>query len=400
MEGGSMACRYLRNGVWYLKFRRNGAPGWKSTGSASARVAEDFLRRVKRGEAVPELGILAEGSDGVGLRGEDGAPYGETISGDGVTIGGLVEAWLAWAEKYYVDDSGRATGELGAVRAAVAPLRARFGDLRVEEFGPKLLKVVREDMIALGWARSTVNAQCRRIVRCFRWGVENELVSGDLLLRVRAVAGLRRGRTVALESEPVKPVRDSDIDAVRPELSGVLRAMVDVQLFSGARPGEVVILRPCDIDRSGAVWVAAPSSHKTAYRGLRRTLYFGPRAQEVLRPFLVDRAEEDFLFVPREAEFATRRAGARYSSGSYRRAIARACERVNAKRVEEAAGGPVELIEVWSPNQLRHNTATLIRGKFGLDVAQVVLGHAKADVTQVYADVDRVKAMAAVEEVG
>ncbi len=40
----------------------------------------------------------------------------------------------------------------------------------------------------------------------------------------------------------------------------------------------------------------------------------------------------------------------------------------------------------WSPNQLRHSAATEIRGQFGLEAAQVISGHAKADVTQVYAE--------------
>jgi site-specific recombinase XerC len=42
----------------------------------------------------------------------------------------------------------------------------------------------------------------------------------------------------------------------------------------------------------------------------------------------------------------------------------------------------------WSPNQLRHSTATKIRKEFGIEAAQVVLGHSKADVTQVYAERD------------
>ena len=42
----------------------------------------------------------------------------------------------------------------------------------------------------------------------------------------------------------------------------------------------------------------------------------------------------------------------------------------------------------WSPNQLRHTAATEIRREFGLEGAQVALGHASADVTQIYAERD------------
>ena len=39
-----------------------------------------------------------------------------------------------------------------------------------------------------------------------------------------------------------------------------------------------------------------------------------------------------------------------------------------------------------SPNRLRHAAATEIRKQFGLEAAQVALGHRQADVTQIYAE--------------
>ena len=47
------------------------------------------------------------------------------------------------------------------------------------------------------------------------------------------------------------------------------------------------------------------------------------------------------------------------------------------------------LLAYWAPNRLRHTRATEVRKQFGLEAAQVILGHAKADVTQVYAERDR-----------
>ena len=40
----------------------------------------------------------------------------------------------------------------------------------------------------------------------------------------------------------------------------------------------------------------------------------------------------------------------------------------------------------WHPNQLRHTFATEVRKAHGLEAAQVLLGHARADVTQVYSE--------------
>jgi integrase len=49
---------------------------------------------------------------------------------------------------------------------------------------------------------------------------------------------------------------------------------------------------------------------------------------------------------------------------------------------------------------LRHTAATLIRARFGLEAAQAVLGHARADVTQVYAERDLARAHAVAAAIG
>ena len=54
----------------------------------------------------------------------------------------------------------------------------------------------------------------------------------------------------------------------------------------------------------------------------------------------------------------------------------------------------------WSPNRLRHSAGTEIRKHYGLEAAQVILGHASADVTQVYAERDLQKAVEIMREVG
>ncbi len=56
--------------------------------------------------------------------------------------------------------------------------------------------------------------------------------------------------------------------------------------------------------------------------------------------------------------------------------------------------------EHWSPNQLRHNAGTYLRKEFGLEVASIILGHRKVDVTQVYAERDTIKAMEVMGRVG
>jgi site-specific recombinase XerC len=54
----------------------------------------------------------------------------------------------------------------------------------------------------------------------------------------------------------------------------------------------------------------------------------------------------------------------------------------------------------WFPNQLRHTAGTEIRKQYGLEAAQTVLGHSKADVTEVYAERDYALAARVAKEVG
>ena len=50
-------------------------------------------------------------------------------------------------------------------------------------------------------------------------------------------------------------------------------------------------MRPIDIDLStGEVWKYKPQHHKNAHRGHDRTILIGPRAQEIIRPYLSGRA--------------------------------------------------------------------------------------------------------------
>jgi integrase len=101
-----------------------------------------------------------------------------------------------------------------------------------------------------------------------------------------------------------------------------------------------------------------------------------------------------------------RRPDERYDRGSYGLAIDRACDKAFpppaplAQREDESAAawwarlGPEQRDAVqawrkahrWHPNQLRHTFATLVRKRHGLEAAQVLLGHSRADVTQVYAE--------------
>ena len=64
------------------------------------------------------------------------------------------------------------------------------------------------------------------------------------------------------------------------------RALVRLQRLTGARAGELVIMRGRNLDTSGKVWLYRPDTHKSAHCGFDRVIDIGPRGQAIIKPFL------------------------------------------------------------------------------------------------------------------
>lgn len=338
-----------------------------------------------------------------------------------LTIAELIAAYRRYARTYYVKD-GKPTKYLGHIKAALKPLRKLYARTSVSEFGPKRLKAVRQTFIDDKLTRKYINSHVGRIKKMFKWAASEELVSGSVYHALATVGGLQRGRTTAPDRPPVPPVPDDVVQATLPYLPPVVADMVRLARLTGMRPSEVCILRPGDVDRSGPVWLYYPSEHKTEHHGRTRVVYIGPRGQEILKPYLL-RGDDDHCFCPRESERLRRaelhaarktplscgnrpgtnrksrpkrQAGGTYNKDSLNRAIARAVVKANEQREKDK----LDLLSHWSANRLRHTAATDIRRQYGLEAAQVLLGHAKADVTQVYAEVDVQKGAAIAQQIG
>ena len=345
-------------------------------------------------------------------------PAPASAHGTDLSVNELALAYLAFADGYYTK-RGKPTSEPGSIRQTIKPLRQLYGDTVAREFGPLQLKAVRQAVIDTGLCRNEVNKRTGRIVRLFKWAVGEGIVPPSLHHGLIAVSGLRRDRADVRESEPVKPVPDAFVDAIRPHVPPQLWAMVELMRLSGMRPQEVCLMRTIDIDRSGRVWIFTPETHKTEHHGRERRIYLGPAAQEILRPWL--RMElTAYLFSPREAMLhrlaerrrnrkskvqpsqknrskarPKRKPGERYDTRSLYHAVA-----YGFRKAQDAAKKTGERpIADWHPNQLRHNAATRLRREFGLDVARAVLGHSSPVVTEVYAELDWAKAAEAMERV-
>lgn len=80
------------------------------------------------------------------------------------------------------------------------------GRERARDFGPLKLQTVRNEMIAAGWKRKSINIHIGRVRRMFQWAASQELMPVETLTALQTVSGLREGRTKAAESAPVLPV--------------------------------------------------------------------------------------------------------------------------------------------------------------------------------------------------
>lgn len=129
-----------------------------------------------------------------------------------LSISELILAFYRHAEGYYWKTDGSPTSELGNIAFALKPLRELYEHTFAQDFGPLALKSVRQTMIDKKIVRTSINRNIGRIVRMFRWAVENEMVPPSMHHALRAVAGLRYGRSNAKESKPVKPVADAFIE--------------------------------------------------------------------------------------------------------------------------------------------------------------------------------------------
>jgi len=114
------------------------------------------------------------------------------------------------------------------------------------------------------------------------------------------------------------------------------------------------------------------------------------------------------------------RAGHHYTRDSSRRAVTRACEaafplpeplaRRDGETRKEWEARLTKLqkdqrkawhrAHRWHPYQLRQNYATEVRKQFGLEAAQILLGHTKADVTPIYAERDLSRAAGVAQKIG
>lgn len=270
------------------------------------------------------------------------------------TVDEILIAYFDFCRTHYVKN-GEQTSQVSLAAMVIKPLHEMYGEVPAVMFGPKLLKTFRDRLVGLGWCRNTINAAVGRVRRIFKWAVAEEMIGPEVLQRLQAVSALRAGRTEAPDRPKRSAIGPEQINPIRERVRPLVRDMIDVQIACGARSGELLQLTTAIIDRSGPVWVATLTRHKTDATGAVRKLYFPPSAQLVLSRYLSADRDKPLFKMRRDA---------------YCRAIVRACDELGIPR--------------WSPHYLRHTYLTRVRELHGIEAAQVLAGHSSADMTAVY----------------
>ncbi|MFV0444200.1 MAG: tyrosine-type recombinase/integrase [Planctomycetaceae bacterium] len=355
----------------------------------------------------------------------------------------MILRFVDFAKTYFVADDGTQGREVVHFQLVLRLLRERFGRLPIAQVTGLHIEELQEAMIERDWSRGYANSQLQKIRRFFRWAVRKELCPVDVLAKVLTVDGLRSGRTRARETDPVEPVSETALLATLPQLPQTVRDLVKVIRLTGARPSEIRLLKVCDIDRTGETWQARLRRHKNSRRkkAKARVIFFGPKAQSILKEYLDTASPNDFIFSPRrsrERQYLEMREsrktkvqpsqrcrrsstpncqpGEFYSANALNRCIKRACEIAFSMPAElrrinpEVAGSDQQQLRkraadwrkanCWTPYQLRHSAATEIRKHFGIESAGAVLGHARLETTEIYAEKNLLKHQEVMREVG
>ena len=265
---------WLNNGRWAWSVHLPGEPKRRVYALRLAPDAPALPASVPREIAescARKMWLAAEGEHGHAPRNAAGA----------CTVSAAVARYVRAAAEYYATTRGS--------RMVEAPLRRlsdAYGSRPLAALTCPDLLDVRDRMVAEGYSRNTVNHTISAW-RCWaRWCQDERLCSVATMQELVAIQPLKPGRSRAPDTVPTLPVPHWAVKRAMLGAPPSLRAMVAVQELTGMRTGELVSMRPCDVERHGAVWIYRPASHKNAWRGKPRVIVLGPRAQNALAPYL------------------------------------------------------------------------------------------------------------------
>ena len=308
----------------------------------------------------------------------------------GLTVAELCSMWAEHCREYYRGADGHETSTAVNAVIDVRMFRDLYANAVVAELTHADMLHLRDALVRSGVGRTTVNTRLWRVKFMVAWALDEALIPASVKAELTQVKGVKRGRTPARESNPVRPVDDATISATVAAMMPNTADMVRLHRVTGMRPCELCALRWSLIDTSRTPWVyrVPADANKNAWRGeygVPRVVLIGPKGREILERHRPERgAANDHPFSPmaamaeyvekRHAERVTpvygerkqdphtpRVLGTCWTTDAYSKTIRAACGRAN--------------IPPWGSNRLRHTFATDVRRAYGLEVCRAVLGH-------------------------
>jgi integrase len=310
------------------------------------------------------------------------------------TVADLRKLYLAHCHDYYRRSDGTPTGEAANVEAATRLLVSRFGNIPADALHRSQIRQMIDEWISRGLARTTINKYTNIIKRMYRWASDDQgYVPASTYYDIAIVRNLTR-RSPAREPDPIGLPDEAAVDRTLTRLPLTLWRMVMLHRLTGMRSTELCIMRPCDIDQSGEIWVYTPAWHKEMHLGQERHVPLGPIAQWIIAP-LMNRPPNAYLFSPREvmqerwqAMRLNRKSSVQPSQVNRSQGLRRYAERYDRRSyylaVIRAQGDDAS----WHPHQLRHAFITRVKRLWGVEAARASGGHASLDATEIYVEKD------------
>jgi integrase len=274
--------------------------------------------------------------------------YMTQYAGHDCTRGQRLGAWLAMVGDFTLEQVDSDLMHAGRAEFATAPPLVYMG---LDHAGAKIFKVKARAKVK---STATLNRYMVSIAAVFTWAIEQRLTPKGWVHPCRGIKRLPEsdGRVRFLDEDE----RARLFAACKASKYPRLYPLVLAAMLTGARRGELLGLRWCDIDLAKGV-----ASLGRTKNGDRRTLVLLPQVIEALRPLQGD--PERFLFGSVRSKF---QAPANTDS-AWRDAVARA------------------EVRNFRFHDLRHCCASyLAQAGTPLNVIAEVLGHRKLDMTKRY----------------
>jgi hypothetical protein len=161
-----------------------------------------------------------------------------------VTVAEVSAGYWLFAERYYSWNRDPRRGDAWNTRRTLAILDSLYGSTVAKDLGPLDFRAIQGEMVRLGWCRTMVNHEVGRVKRFFRWAVSEELIPSAVWHSLLSCPSLRKGKSEARETAPVRPIPVKDLDAAKRKLRPAVRAM-DVGSILSLSSG------PCQITPPG-----------------------------------------------------------------------------------------------------------------------------------------------------